>query len=578
MNLPNASNYTNEDPDGHTSFMQFPFRIIRTARRNFLVSEDDLDELLRCTWTTRIWTYQEVILASRPVLVSGLDHLPWETFVYSMVLLNRLTLLPSIDQWTEIITSRAQYCVTPGAAMVKNITAYNQFVSTFVKVDSWLVKELLGATASLALVPPAGALIYFASSELLYDDVGVLITIILLVIAAVVCLIILTTKFFVQRSRSGVLGERCGEFESSLKNRTNQSLLNNVCYRQATDPRDLCFGILPMLQHSSTVMRFSVDYAVDIPLLYTRLANFFLKDCEEPNILALAAQAKCPGASSWVPDFSVLLRPTSESISQHVNPRHTSTDVVSSVVDYRLQFATRAALHHTISCVSDFINTQHLTGNTQEAGDLHNARCIMQNPFQNETLLRLYDAHKLSKVVFRTQKPIWTQVFREHFPRLTRRITAHRMAEYDASILCCAADPGKLLAHLTATHLLDVHRAICNIFATSENLFFITEVQRGTITSTVLSPAVSPWGGVPYILPVQREIHFRCLGYVSGQQQGQLQEGDTVVHVHGVRDHLVYRRSAKALVARLSTEQSLALKFANKEVRRLLNDTEIIIE
>jgi hypothetical protein len=28
-----------------------------------------------------------------------------------------------------------------------------------------------------------------------------------------------------------------------------------------------------------------------------------LKECEEPYTLALAAQAKCPGASSWVPDF-----------------------------------------------------------------------------------------------------------------------------------------------------------------------------------------------------------------------------------------------------------------------------------
>jgi hypothetical protein len=124
-------------------------------------------------------------------------------------------------------------------------------------------------------------------------------------------------------------------------------------------------------------MRFTVDYAVDTPLLYTRLASFFLKECEEPYTLALAAQAKCPGASSWVPDFSVLLRPTSESISQHVNPRYTSMDVVSPVVDHRLEFTTRAAFHHTISRVSDFINSQHLTGNTQEAGDLHNARCIM---------------------------------------------------------------------------------------------------------------------------------------------------------------------------------------------------------
>lgn len=144
-------------------------------------------------------------------------------------------------------------------------------------------------------------------------------------------------------------------------------------------------------------MRFTLDYSVDLPLLYTQLASFFLEDCEEPNILALAAQAKCPGASSWVPDFSVLLRPTSQSTSQHVNSMHTSADVVNQVVDHLRQFATRSAFHYTITHVSDFVNTQRLTGDAREAGELHNAKCIMQNPFQNERLLKLYDTKNLRK-------------------------------------------------------------------------------------------------------------------------------------------------------------------------------------
>jgi hypothetical protein len=549
--------------------MRFPFRM-RMARRNLSVSEDDLEELLRSTWTTRIWTYQEVILASRPVLVNGLHHLPWETFVYSMVLLNRLTLKPSIGRWMEIITSRTQYSVAPEADIVKQLTAYNHFVSTFVKMDSWFAREVLVAIVWLALGPTtAGVLTYRALVN--HIHVWACIVLILPVEILVVCLTLFVTMFLVKRSTSGVLAERCGEFEYSLQNRTKQSLLNNICYRQATDPHDLCFGILPMLQHSPTAMRFTVDYAVDIPLLYTRLASFFLEECEEPYILALAAQAKCPGASSWVPDFSVLLRPNSESISPHVNSRHTSTDVVSRV-DHRLQFVTRAALHHTISCVSDFINTEHLIGNTLEAGDLHNARCIMQNPLQNERLLRLYNSHKLSGDKFSTQKPIWTQVFREHFPQLARRITALRMAEYDASILHCAGDPANLLAHLTVKHLLVVHKAVCNAFATSENLFFITDVQHGVLQLKILLPATTV-GGASSITQVHHNVHFHCLGYVSGQQQGQLQEGDSVVHIHGVRDHLVYRRSAKALVARLSTQQS-----ANIEFQRSFTSMEIVIE
>lgn len=129
--------------------MPFPFRFMKLARRNSLVSEDDLEELLRCTWTTRIWTYQEVILASKPVLVSGLDHLPWKTFVYSMVLLNRLTDMPCLGQWMEIVASRAHYCVTPESAMVKQLTAYNQFISNFVKEYSRLTRGLIIAAGVL---------------------------------------------------------------------------------------------------------------------------------------------------------------------------------------------------------------------------------------------------------------------------------------------------------------------------------------------------------------------------------------------------------------------------------------------
>jgi hypothetical protein len=188
-----------------------------------------------------------------------------------------------------------------------------------------------------------------------------------------------------------------------------------------------------------------------------------------------------------------------------------------------------------------------------------------------------YDAQNHGEGKFSTQKPIWTQVFREHFSRLARRITAHRMAEYDASSLGCATDSGNLLAHLTATHLLDVHRAVCNILATSESLFFITDVQRGDMQWMVVIPATSPCG-VSSTMIVHKEIPFCCLGYVSGQQQGQLQEGDSVVHVHGVRDHLVYRRLAKALVARVSTQQSLALMFTNLEVKRGFQTMEMVME
>jgi hypothetical protein len=51
-----------------------------------------------------------------------------------------------------------------------------------------------------------------------------------------------------------------------------------------------------------------------------------------------------------------------------------------------------------------------------------------------------------------------------------------------------------------------------------------------------------------------------------------------VVRIHGVRDHLVYRSSTKALVARLSTQQSLDLKCTDVKVERSFPAMEIVIK
>jgi hypothetical protein len=38
----------------------------------------DLRHLIEREWTKRVWTCQEILLASRPVLVCGNAHVPWE--------------------------------------------------------------------------------------------------------------------------------------------------------------------------------------------------------------------------------------------------------------------------------------------------------------------------------------------------------------------------------------------------------------------------------------------------------------------------------------------------------------------
>jgi hypothetical protein len=56
-----------------------------------------------------------------------------------------------------------------------------------------------------------------------------------------------------------------------------------------------------------------------------------------------------------------------------------------------------------------------------------------------------------------------------------------------------------------------------------------------------------------------RYRQIRWIGYV-GHQQGKIQVGDKAIVLAGVQDNMVYRESEKALIARLSTEQSTQLE------------------
>jgi hypothetical protein len=67
--------------------MPFNPALKRLDSGKVIVFNDDLDQLLSCAWTTRIWTYQEVVLASRPFLVCGLSHVAWRQFACALTFL-----------------------------------------------------------------------------------------------------------------------------------------------------------------------------------------------------------------------------------------------------------------------------------------------------------------------------------------------------------------------------------------------------------------------------------------------------------------------------------------------------------
>lgn len=73
------------------------------------MSWNDLKQLLDREWTRRVWTYQEILLASRPVLVCGESHLPWFCLERSLFFFRTLSMHPFkgiIGTWERIVFDR----------------------------------------------------------------------------------------------------------------------------------------------------------------------------------------------------------------------------------------------------------------------------------------------------------------------------------------------------------------------------------------------------------------------------------------------------------------------------------------
>jgi hypothetical protein len=66
-------------------------RFVQALRRKNISklysSYDDLSQLLDRDWINRVWTYQEILLASNPVVVCGHAHLSWPEFAIGIIFL-----------------------------------------------------------------------------------------------------------------------------------------------------------------------------------------------------------------------------------------------------------------------------------------------------------------------------------------------------------------------------------------------------------------------------------------------------------------------------------------------------------
>jgi hypothetical protein len=143
------------------------------------VTFDDLAALLDVEWLERMWTYQEILLASRPVIVCGQDHLAWPAFSCSVAFLEysacftrfRDRGFPPVSGWYKVALARdylrygnfengRSHLATKKQSRNSSLWCYIEFLQTIARYERRLIMALV-------VVPITTMLYLFIGVELM---------------------------------------------------------------------------------------------------------------------------------------------------------------------------------------------------------------------------------------------------------------------------------------------------------------------------------------------------------------------------------------------------------------------------
>ncbi|KAK8015199.1 hypothetical protein PG990_008495 [Apiospora arundinis] len=246
----------------------------------------DLQELLNRPWITRLWTYQEILLATSPVMVCGDRHVPWPEFELSLCFLGNIetfSLLQIIHPWVNLILSRERLQKYDLAFRNSPPTALESY-GLFVRKVSKAKTGILDAQSALAILTFVAAL-----------DIGSILGMSVpgLFISSIITIIFLFTvaKYRLQHVRG-----------SSYF--SNESFMIGLYHRNAKERRDMAFGMWAVLERGGALNLPAPDASLSIADIYRTFATHISQITQRADLILLAAIQGFDDQPSWVPDWS----------------------------------------------------------------------------------------------------------------------------------------------------------------------------------------------------------------------------------------------------------------------------------
>jgi hypothetical protein len=237
-------------------------------------SFEDLRNLFDRDWIRRIWTYQELILASNPIIVCGHHHLQWVQLVCSIIFLEQFATLTNYDKefedildvWKTLAYSKARFTSestswNTGDWKLPQLENYRSFARSIALKHVNTRKHLreLHEIVSLFCGPLVPVLLYKLPPDLRLPP------------------------------------------QASVP----EELVDVILDRKATNDKDKAFGLHNVLQYRMKCIIPRPDYNLSTGQIYKDLTVYLIKATGLLHLLVPAAINSYPGQPSWVPNWSL---------------------------------------------------------------------------------------------------------------------------------------------------------------------------------------------------------------------------------------------------------------------------------
>lgn len=281
---------------------------------------DDLDRLLGQEWLTRVWTFQEIVLASNPMLVCGKSVIPWSVLLRSLEFYHDRprSYIPrylgpvksdNLESWWHLLivwTSISRPTRWHGKTMRllpqgrSNISVKDYSAKYLENYQSW---SLAMRVSSLVLIPVLTLFPWLLACALgiPLDGTGVFSLYVKFLMVAYSCSMIFAVISF---QRDFKPFKNLPEVEEAVL----VGMLKALRERNSYEPKDKAFGLYGVLQALEVAPQKGTKVDSNRPLgeVYYDLFRDLLLWNPRLICLLLDVGPPIPHAPSWVPDWSTL--------------------------------------------------------------------------------------------------------------------------------------------------------------------------------------------------------------------------------------------------------------------------------